>query len=60
MEVREFLSKIGAKGGKIGGKAAAENMTKAERTARAKKAAAASARVRTKKARERRKAAKGE
>lgn len=40
----------GAKGGKIGGKRSLETMTPAERTARAKKAAAASARVRAKKA----------
>jgi hypothetical protein len=38
----------GARGGKICGKLAAKNMTKAERTARAKKAAAASAKVRPK------------
>jgi hypothetical protein len=55
MEVREFLAKIGSKGGKIGGKAAAENMTKAQRSARAKKAAAASAKVRSAKARAKRK-----
>ena len=37
-------------GGLIGGKIAAKNMTKLERIARAKKAAAASAKVRTAKA----------
>jgi hypothetical protein len=41
--------KGGAKGGKIGGKRSLETMTPAERTARAKKAAAASAKVRAKK-----------
>ncbi len=50
MEVREFFSQMGKKGGAKGGKVAAKNMTKAERNARAKKAAAASATVRTKKA----------
>ena len=50
MEVLEFLHKIAAKGGKIGGKRSLETMTPAERTARAKKAAAASAKVRAKKA----------
>lgn len=59
MEVREFFRQMGKKGGSKGGKAAADNMTKAERTARAKKAAAASAKVRSKKARAKR-AAKGE
>ena len=53
MEVREFLAKIGKKGGLIGGKVAAKNMTKAQRSARAKKAAAASAKVRSAKARAR-------
>jgi hypothetical protein len=37
--------------GKIGGRRSLETMTPAERTARAKKAAAASAKVRAKKAR---------
>ena len=50
MEVREFLAAIGKKGGEIGGKVAAKNMTKAQRSARAKKAAAASAKVRSAKA----------
>lgn len=43
-------SEMGKKGGKIGGKRSLETMTPAERTARAKKAAAASAKVRTEKA----------
>jgi hypothetical protein len=42
----EFFRKQGAKGGKIGGKRSLETMTPAERTARAKKAAAKSAEVR--------------
>lgn len=45
--------KGGAKGGKIGGKRSLETMTKAERIARARKAAAASAKVRAKKAKKR-------
>jgi hypothetical protein len=53
-EVSEYFRKLGKKhgsaGGKIGGKRSLETMTKAERTARAKKAAAASAKVRSKKA----------
>jgi len=53
MEIREFLKKQGAKGGKT----AAKSMSKAERTARAKKAAAASAKVRSAKAKAK---AKGE
>jgi len=51
MEVREYFRKLGQKGGAKGGKAAAANLTKAQRRARAKKAAAASAKVRTAKAR---------
>lgn len=55
----EFLKASGRKGGKLGGglggKIAAQNMTKAQRVARAKKAAAASAKVRSRKAREGRK-----
>lgn len=47
----EFFRKAGRAGGQIGGPAAAESMTPAQRTARAKKAAAASAKVRSKKAR---------
>jgi len=42
--------KGGAKGGRIGGKRSLETMTPEERTARAKKAAAASAKVRSKRA----------
>jgi len=45
--------KGGAKGGKIGGKRSLETMTPEARTARAKKAAAASAKVRSKAARKR-------
>jgi hypothetical protein len=46
-EVLEYLSAIGKRYGKIGGKTAAENMTAAERTARAKKASLAAAKKRT-------------
>jgi hypothetical protein len=46
----EYFREVGRKGGALGGKAAAASMTPAERTARAKKAAAASAKVRAKKA----------
>jgi hypothetical protein len=42
----EFFQKSGSRGGKV----AAKKMTKAQRTARAKKAAAASAKVRSAKA----------
>ena len=48
--VRKVMSEMGRKGGKIGGKRSLETMTQTERTARAKKAAAASAKVRAKKA----------
>jgi hypothetical protein len=52
--VLKFFQETGREGGKIGGSAggtaAAANMTPAERIARAKKAAAASAKVRSKKA----------
>ena len=44
--------------GKLGGETAAKHMTKAQRGARAKKAAAASAKVRSKKARAKRAVAK--
>ncbi len=57
MSVKEFLARIGKKGGLVGGRAAAKSMTKAERIARAKKAAKASSKVRTAKARAKRKAA---
>ena len=43
-----YFSRIGRKGGKIGGKRSLETMTPQERTARAKKAAAKSAEVRKK------------
>ena len=46
-EVKAVMAAIGRKYGKQGGKAAARNMTPEERTARAKKAAAASAAKRT-------------
>jgi hypothetical protein len=49
--VHKIMSEMGRKGGKIGGKRSLETMTPEERTARAKKAAAASAKVRAKKAR---------
>ena len=48
--VHKVMSEMGRKGGKIGGKRSLETMTPEERTARAKKAAAASAKVRGKKA----------
>jgi hypothetical protein len=48
MELMDFFQKSGAEGGKI----AAQRMSKAERVARARKAAAASAKVRTAKAKE--------
>jgi len=50
-ELLEYFKKTGAQGGKK----AAKRMTKAQRSARAKKAAAASAKVRTAKARAKRK-----
>jgi len=57
-DVLEFFRKQGAKGGriggKIGGKRSLETMTRDERIARAKKAAAKSAEVRKKAARARR------
>ena len=53
-ELSAYFSKLGrkggSKGGKIGGKRSLKTMTPEERTARAKKAAAASAKVRAKKA----------
>jgi hypothetical protein len=48
--VSKVMAEMGRKGGKIGGKRSLETMTPAERTARAKKAAAKSAEVRAKKA----------
>jgi hypothetical protein len=50
MEVREFLAAIGSKGGKKGGRARMDSMTPRQRKALAKKAAAASAKVRSAKA----------
>src|SRR5260370_1160144 len=50
-EMMDFFRETGRRGGEIGGKIAAKRMTKAQRVARAKKAAAASAIVRAKKAR---------
>ena len=49
--MREMGRKGGKIGGPIGGKRSLETMTPAERTARAKKAAAASAKVRSAKKR---------
>jgi hypothetical protein len=49
-EVLAFLRQQGAKGGKIGGKRSLETMTKAQRSARAKKASQAAAAVRRAKA----------
>jgi hypothetical protein len=51
-EMQEFFREQGKRGGKIGGKVAARRMSKAARTARARKAAIASAKVRRAKARE--------
>ena len=48
-DVMEFFRTQGSKGGKIGGKRSLETMSPAQRTARAKKAAAASAKARKKK-----------
>jgi len=58
-EALEYLKGLG-KYGKLGGKAAAKNMTAAERSARAKKASQAAAKKRTAERleRERRQAAK--
>ena len=57
--VSEYFRKLGKEhgsaAGKIGGKRSLETMTPAARTARAKKAAAASAKVRAKKAAAKRK-----
>jgi hypothetical protein len=46
---REIMREIGSKGGKIGGKRSLETMTPEERSARAKKASLAAAKVRTEK-----------
>ena len=45
--ISAVMREMGRKGGKIGGKRSLDTMTPAERTARAKKAAAASAKVRS-------------
>ena len=49
--ISAVMREMGRKGGKIGGKRSLDTMTPAERTARAKKAAAASAKVRSAKKR---------
>lgn len=49
-DILEFFRETGRQGGKIGGKRSLETMTPEERKARAMKAAAASAKVRAKKA----------
>jgi hypothetical protein len=46
-EVRAAMTEIARKFGSQGGKASAQNMTQEERSARAKKAAAAASKVRT-------------
>src|SRR6266853_5977129 len=46
-QVLEYLQSLGQQYGKLGGKTAAENMTAAERKARAKKASLAAAKKRT-------------
>ena len=46
-EVLEYLRSMGKAYGKLGGKAAAKNMTPKERSARAKKASMAAAQKRT-------------
>ena len=48
--VRFVMQTMGRRGGMIGGRITAQRMTKAQRVARAKKAAAASAKVRSAKA----------
>jgi len=48
--VREYMSKLGAKGGKIGGKRSLETMTAAARKARATTASAAATAARKAKA----------
>lgn len=49
-EAREFFRKQGARGGRKGGRALMDKLTPEQRTELAKKAAAASAKVRTAKA----------
>ena len=46
-EVAKYLRKLGQTYGKLGGKAAAKNMTPEERSARAKRASVAAAKKRT-------------
>ncbi len=50
MEIREYMSKLGKRGGSKGGNNAARRMTKAARIARARKAGIASGKVRSAKA----------
>jgi hypothetical protein len=57
-EVRAAMTEISRKFGKLGGKTAAKNMTPEERSARAKKASEAAAKVRTAKRLEREEGAK--
>ncbi|MGC2660220.1 MAG: hypothetical protein WA324_19855 [Bryobacteraceae bacterium] len=54
--VSEVMREMGSKGGKIGGKRSLETMTPEERAERARKAAAKSAEVRSKKATAKKKA----
>lgn len=51
-DVLDYFRRHGARGGKIGGKRAAANMTPAQRKARATKASKAAALARTKKTHE--------
>jgi hypothetical protein len=50
MEMMEFFKESGRRGGLIGGKIAAKQMTKAQRVERARKASAAAAKARSAKA----------
>ena len=52
-EVLEYLRRLGAKGGKVGGKRRLETMTPEERSASARKASLAAAEKRTREAQER-------
>ena len=52
-DVLAFFKEQGAKGGRIGGKRSLETMTAEQRTARAKKASEAAAKVRKAKAKKR-------
>ena len=47
--ISEVMAELGRKGGKIGGKRSLQTMTPEERSARAKKASEAAAKVRTEK-----------